>query len=154
MIGGWALWIVLPIYVYETTGSTLATSGVIAALVTPGVLLGSVAGVYVDRWNRKTTLVAGNLLLGAATLPLVLVAAESRLWLVYPIGFVRETIEQFTGSAENAFLPRLVAPDDLVAANSLNALNNNLARLIGPAVGGALYAASGLTGAVVADAAS
>ena len=154
MLGGWALWIVLPIYVYERTGSALATSGVVVALVLPGVLLGSVAGVFVDRWNRKTTLVVGNVLLGAATLPLVAVGGESSLWLVYPIVFVSETIEAFTGPAENAFLPRLVPAEDLVAANSLNALNNSLARLLGPALGGLLYATTGLTGVVVADAMS
>jgi predicted MFS family arabinose efflux permease len=151
MLGGWALWIVLPLYVYELTGSALATSGVVAALVAPGVLLGSVAGVFVDRWDRKTTLVVGNVLLAAATLPLFALDRESRLWIVYPLVFVSETIEQFTGPAENALLPRLVAPGDLVAANSLNALNNSLARLGGPALGGVLYAFAGLGGVVAAD---
>jgi len=153
MLGGWALWIALPLHVYQVSGSALATSGVVAALVVPGILLGSVAGVFVDRWNRKTTLVAGNVLLAAATLPLLAVG-ESRLWVVYPIVFLLEVIEQFTGPAENAFLPRLVPEADLLAANSLNALNNNLARLGGPALGGALYATAGLGGVVVVDAAS
>jgi len=151
MVGGWALWVVLPIYVYQLTGSALATSGVVGALVAPGVLLGSLAGVFVDRWNRKTTLVAGNVLLAIATVALIAVTDKSRLWLLYPVVFLSEAIEQFTGPAENAFLPRLVDADDLVAANSLNALNNSLARLGGPALGGALYATTGLAGVVVAD---
>ena len=153
MLGSWALWIALPLHVYQVSGSALATSGVVAALVAPGILLGSVAGVFVDRWNRKTTLVAGNVLLAAGTLPLLAVG-ESRLWLVYPSVFLLEVIEQFTGPAENALLPRLVREQDLLAANSLNALNNNLARLAGPALGGALYAVAGLEGVVVVDAAS
>ena len=151
MIGGWALWIALPLHVYQVSGSAFATSGVVVALVVPGIVLGSVAGVFVDRWNRRTTLVVGNLLLALATVPLLAVG-ESRLWLVYPAVFVLEVIEQFTGPAENAFLPRLVGEHDLVEANSLNALNNNLARLGGPALGGALYAAGGLGGVVIVDA--
>ena len=154
LLGSWALGIALPIHVYQLTHSAVSTAGVLAAYVVPGVLLGSVAGVYVDRWNRKTTLAASNLLLAAGTLPLVLVNSESRVWLVYPLLFLLSCIEQFTGPAENAFLPRLVEADDLVAANSLNALNNSLARLGGPALGGALYAATGITGVVLADAAS
>jgi MFS family permease len=154
MLGSWALWIALPIHVYQLTGSALATSGVIAAVVAPGVLIGSVAGVFVDRWNRKTTLVVGNLLLALATLPLVAARDESWLWIVYPTAFLLSTLEQFTDPAENAFLPRLVRAEDLVAANSLNALNNSLARLGGPALGGALYASLGLAGAVAADAVS
>jgi predicted MFS family arabinose efflux permease len=51
-------------------------------------------------------------------------------------------------------LPALVADDELVAANALNSLNNNLARLIGPALGGLLVATTGLGGVVVLDAAS
>jgi MFS family permease len=154
MIGSWALWIALPIHVYERTGSALATSGVVAAVVAPGVLLGSVAGVFVDRWNRKTTLVVANLLLAAAILPLLALAGGAAVWLVYPVVLVFSTIDQVTGPAENAFLPRLVTPHDLVAANSLNALNNTLARLIGPVVGGALAATAGIQGVVLVDAAT
>ncbi len=154
MLGGWAMWIALPLHVYELSGSTLATSGVVAALVAPGILFGSVAGVFVDRWNRKTTLVVGNVVLAGATLPLLLLTDESQLWVVYPLVFLLEVVEQFTGPAENAFLPRLVPAEELVAANSLNALNNNLARLGGPALGGALYAWMGLTGVVLANSVS
>lgn len=154
MLGGWAMWIALPLHVYQLSGSALATSGVVAALVAPGILFGSVAGVFVDRWNRKTTLVLGNLVLAGATLPLLLVQDESHLWIVYPLVFLLELVEQFTGPAENAFLPRLVPAEELVAANSLNALNNNLARLGGPALGGALYAWVGLTGVVLANSVS
>lgn len=154
MLGGWALWIALPLHVYQLSGSALATSGVVAALVAPGILFGAVAGVFVDRWNRKTTLVLGNLVLAAATLPLLTVVGESWLWVVYPTVFVLEVIEQFTGPAENAFLPRLVRDEDLIAANSLNALNNSLARLGGPALGGVLYATAGLTGVVLANSVS
>src|SRR5215217_1454678 len=154
MLGSWALWIALPIHVYQLSGSALATSGVVAAAVAPGVLIGSFAGVFVDRWNRKTTLVLGNVLLAAATVPLVVVREEAWLWLVYPLVFALSTVEQFTEPAENAFLPRLVDAEDLLAANSLNALNNSLARLGGPALGGALYAATGLIGVVAVDAAS
>jgi MFS family permease len=150
MLGSWALWIALPLHVYEASGSALATSGVVVALVVPGILLGSVAGVFVDRWNRKSVLVVGNLLLAAGTLPLLAVG-ESRLWLVYPLVFLLEVVEQFTGPAEHALLPRLVPAPDLLAANALNALNNNLARLGGPALGGVLYAASGLGAVVLVD---
>ena len=152
MIGSWALWIALPIHVYEQTGSALATSGVVAAVVAPGVLFGSFAGVFVDRWDRKSTLVLTNLVQVAVTLALLGAVEESRLWLVYPVIAVSAVVSQFMLPAENAFLPRLVAERDLMAANSLNAFNNNLARLAGPAAGGGLVAAFGLTGVVLVDA--
>ena len=76
LLGSWALGIALPIHVYRLTHSALATSGVVAAYVAPGVVLGSIAGVYVDRWNRKTTMIVTNLLLGLGSLPLLVVTDE------------------------------------------------------------------------------
>jgi predicted MFS family arabinose efflux permease len=57
-------------------------------------------------------------------------------------------------SAENALLPRLVSEDHLLTANALNSLNDNLARVIGPAIGGVILAQSNLAAAVLVDAVS
>lgn len=61
---------------------------------------------------------------------------------------------QFFVPAENALLPQLASEDRLLAANSLNSLNNNLARLLGPPIGGLLAEMAGLWGVVIVDAAS
>lgn len=71
--GDWVLYAALPFFVYERTGSTVATAGMIVASLTPAVLLGSFAGVFVDRWNRKRVLVATNLMQAAVVSSLVLV---------------------------------------------------------------------------------
>ena len=67
---------------------------------------------------------------------------------------MQSALSQFFMPAENALLPSLVAADQLPVANSLNALNNNIARLAGPAIGGLLAAAIGLSGIVLVDALS
>ena len=115
-------------------GSALATSGVVAALVAPGILFGSVAGVFRrplepedDARPRQHRARGRNACLFSS------VQDESWLWVVYPKRFpCWRWWSSSTGPAENAFLPRLVPAEELVAANSLNALNNNLARLGGP----------------------
>jgi MFS family permease len=61
---------------------------------------------------------------------------------------------QFFSPAEKALLPRLVAEKHLVTANSLSALNVSLGMLIGPAIGGALMALTGLISVVLFDSAS
>jgi len=152
--GDWVLLIGLPIYVYILTRSLLATSITFAAGIIPQIVLGSVAGVFVDRWNRKRTLVIANLLLAAALLPLALVRTPDHVWIVYVVIFTETCFEQFTVPAQNALLPRLVTEEQLVPANALNALSSNLSRLVGPAVGGAVAGYFGLTGIVVVDAAS
>jgi MFS family permease len=134
--GDWVLRIALPIQVYALTGSTLATGGVVAANVGASFLVGAVAGVYVDRWDRRRTLVAGNLSLAAIVAPLALVTTADRVWIVYVVAFCQAIAVQFVSPAEAALLPRLVPSSLLPAANGLNALNNNLARLVGPVLGG------------------
>ena len=152
--GDFALIIALPLHAYALTGSAVATGGVFAASLLPRVLLGSIAGVFVDRWDRKRTMVAADLARAALLLPLLAVGSADLLWLLYLVRAVTGTIGLLFEPAESALLPRLVGEERLVSANALNALNNNLGRLVGPAVGGLLYAGGGLPAVVVVDAVS
>jgi MFS family permease len=154
LTGDWMLQIALPAYVFELTGSTLATGTMFIAATVPRIFLGSVAGVFVDRWDRQRTMVFINLALALILLPLLLVRSTEMLWLVYVVAFAQSAIAQFFRPAENALLPTLVGEEHLLAANSMNALNNNLARLLGPALGGVLALAVGLTGVALVDAAT
>jgi MFS family permease len=56
VIGDYFLFIALPFFVYERTGSALATWAMFAVQTLPRLLFGSVAGVFVDRWDRKKTM--------------------------------------------------------------------------------------------------
>jgi predicted MFS family arabinose efflux permease len=134
----------LPFYAYEQTGSAFASGAVLTALTLPGFLIGTVAGVFVDRWNRERTMVVANLLQVLVMLPLLLVRSGESLWLVYVVALVMASVSQFVSPAENALLPNLVGTDRLMVANSLNAFNDNLARIAGPALGGLVVAFGGL----------
>jgi predicted MFS family arabinose efflux permease len=154
MTGTWMLVAVLPFLVYQETGSVLASAALFFAWQLPGLLFGSLAGVFVDRWNRRRTMIAVNLLQAASVLPLLVFDLGGWLPIVYVVVFVDSALAQFFAPAENALLPRLVAPERLLMANTLNALNNNLARVVGPLSGGALAAAGGLPLVALADAVS
>ncbi len=154
MIGDWMLFIALPIYVYKLTGSALATSTMFIAEMIPSLLLGSVAGVFVDRWNRKRIMVITNLLLALGLLPLLLVHSTAWLWVVYVVAFVESVLTQFFTPAESALLPLLVSEEHLGPANSLNSLNKNIARLVGPPLGGIVAGLLGLPGITLMDAAT
>ncbi len=154
MIGDWMLFIALPIYVYKLTGSALATSTMFIAEMIPSLLLGSLAGVFVDRWNRKRIMVITNLLLALGLLPLLLVHSTAWLWVVYVVAFVESVLTQFFTPAESALLPLLVSEEHLGPANSLNSLNKNIARLVGPPLGGIVAGLLGLPGITLMDAAT
>ncbi|MFC7547200.1 MFS transporter [Plantactinospora sp. GCM10030261] len=154
MTGDWTLRVALPLAVLRLTGSPAAVSAVVLAGLAATLIIGPVAGGYVDRWDRRRVLVAVYALQVGALLPLLAVTSAGRVWIVVAVAFVETTLAQFSGPAENALLPRLVPVDQLAAANALNSANNWLARLAGPALGGLVAASAGLTGAVLLDAAS
>lgn len=154
MIGNWVLLAALPYYIYEQTGSALASSALLIAYVLPALLFGSMAGVFVDRWDRKRTMVVANLIQGTFTLLLLLVVSKDLLWIAYGVAFIQSTLSTFSGPAENALLPLLVGEEHLQSANAMNTLNDNLARLIGTPIGGALIGAFGLKSVVILDSVS
>jgi MFS family permease len=152
--GDWLLVVALPVVIYQMTGSTAATAAAVVSRILPRLFFGSVAGVFVDRWDRRRVMLVTNVLQGLSLLPLVLVRSADWLWLIYLSSFVRSSLVPFFNAAENALLPRLVGEKDLVPANALNGLNDNLARLAGPPLGGLAVAAWGLGGVALLDAAS
>lgn len=62
LIGDWVLLIALPFYVYALTGSVLATGAMFIAETLPRLVLGSLAGVFVDRWDRRWTMIVADVL--------------------------------------------------------------------------------------------
>jgi predicted MFS family arabinose efflux permease len=155
MIGDWVLFVGLPIEVYRRTGSTLATAGMVLASLVPSIVLGSIAGVFVDRWDRQRLMVVINILLAVSLLPLMTVDTLG-IWVAYAVLVAASSLAQLFEPAEVALLPNLLegGDGDLLVANSLNGMNRQLARIVGPAIGGVAVAAGGLTAVTVIDAIS
>jgi MFS family permease len=154
-LGDFVLFVGLPYEVYRLTGSTLATAGTALAFLVPNILLGSVAGVFVDRWDRRRLMLAVNLLQAAAILPLLLVGALG-LWVVYLVLAVESSLSQLVSPAQVALVPSLLigGEEDLLTANALTGVGQHLARLIGPAVGGLIVTAGGLAAVGAVDSVS
>jgi len=154
LTGDWVLTIGLIYRVYAVTGSTVASALTMASSFAPQVLLGAVAGVFADRWDRKRTMIVANLLLAAGLLPLLLVHGAGQVWIVFVVMFAEGAVKQFFSPAEQAMVPRLVPDDELLTANALNGQVSNASRLAGSAIGGILVAAGGLAAVTLTDAAS
>lgn len=154
LLGDWFLFIAVPFYIYQQTGSVLATSAMFAAETLPSLVFGSFAGVFVDRWDRKRALVAVNLLQTAVALTLLssyVLSVHLWIWVAYVVVFIQAVLRLFSEPAENSWMPRLVGEEHLVPANSLIALNDNIARLVGAPLGGAVLGFMGLSTVVVVD---
>jgi Na+/melibiose symporter-like transporter len=151
MSGDWILTIGLIYRVYAVTGSTVASALTMASAFAPQLLLGAVAGVFADRWDRKRTMITANLLLAAGLLPLLLVDGAGRVWIVFAVMFWEGCVQQFFSPAEQAMVPRLVPEGELLTANAVNGQVANVSRLAGSAVGGVLAAAGGIVVVTLAD---
>ena len=152
--GDWFLLVGLPVWVFQLTGSSLVTATVFLVGLLPGLVVGPLAGVLVDRWDRRRTLVAVSLAQAAFLLPLLAVDGRDRLWVVYLVMAVEAALGQLNDPARNALVPSLVPREDLVGANALIGLTSNLARLTGSPLGGVLVDLAGLPGLVIGDAVS
>ena len=152
--GDWLLLVGLPVWVLQVTGSSLVTATVFLVGLLPGLVVGPLAGVLVDRWDHRRTLVAVSLAQAAFLLPLLAVDGRDRLWVVYLVMAAEATLAQLNDPARNALVPTLIPGHDLVGANALIGLNANLARLAGSPLGGILVELSGLPGLVIGDAVS
>lgn len=151
MFGDWLLFIALPFYIYDLTGSTLATGAMFIAETLPILLFGSIGGVFADRWDRKKTMIVADLLRAALLLLLLAVRSPEWLWAIYLVVFVQSSVGQFFNPAKGALIPQLVDESQLMPANSLNSLGVELTRLIGAPLGGALMALLGLPSVVILD---
>ena len=145
LTGDWLLAIGLSYAVYDLTGSTMASAGVFLTALLPQVLVGLVAGVLVDRWDRRRTMLVANLRARGRAAPAAArgrsrarSGSSTRCWCS------RRWSRRSSLPAEQAMLPRVVDESDsaeLVTANALNGQARNLARLVGGALGGVLAAA-------------
>jgi Na+/melibiose symporter-like transporter len=154
LTGDWVLSVGLTYLVYRLTGSTLASGIMLLAWWLPQILLGSLAGVLADRWDRGLTMVLADLLLAAGLLPLLLVHAPGQVWVVYLVAFWEGAVEQFFTPAQAASVPHLVDADELTAANGAYGQAQSVARLAGSAIGGVIAAYGGLTAVALSDAAT
>jgi len=154
LTGDYVLIVALPFYTYQLTGSVLATGVMFLVQALPGLFLGSLAGVFVDRWDRRWTMIASDLLRAGVLLFLLLVRSRDLVWIIYAVAFTEQLISLFFIPAKGAIIPNLVEERHLMAANSLNSTSDAITRLVGPPLGGALLALLGLSSTVFIDSAS
>ena len=156
LLGNWILLVALPFYIYQRTGSVLATGATFIVETIPALVLGSLAGVFADRWDRRRTLIVTNVLQAFFLLPLLGLQSHTvGLWIVYVVALIQSIISQLAYPAFSGLLPNLLAEaDQLTAANGAMSVAAELTRLIGPALGGALLGLLGLTAVVLADSVS
>lgn len=146
-IGDWLYLVALLVVVFQRSESMALLGVVGAARVVPYVVLSVPAGIIVDRYDRRLILIVTDIARGAVMLVLaVLVTIEAPLAFIVAMTLLAASFSTFFGPAIGAFLPTLARDEsELGPANSAWASLDNLGFVIGPALGGLLIAAGGLT---------
>jgi MFS transporter, DHA3 family, macrolide efflux protein len=142
-IGDGITLLLLLLVINELTGSTAALALMAIAEAVPQFTVGLVAGVYVDRWNRRSVMLGADVLRAGIVLTFALVSAVGVVPLLYVLGFVQSSISTFFRPARGALLPRIVPADGLPAANSLAQASQVLGGVIGAGIAGLIFSAFG-----------
>jgi MFS family permease len=143
--------IAMAMMVYAITGSMLQMGLMLGITFLPAAIFGVFAGVYVDRWDHRTTMLWADVARGLLVLAIPFVVPFGLYW-AYLIAFLVATIALFFLPAKRAVIPDIVPAEHLMAANSLDNASESVAELVGLALGGVLMTLLQYRGAFIADA--
>ncbi|MFH1754616.1 MAG: MFS transporter [Candidatus Latescibacterota bacterium] len=137
--------------IYQMTGRALDMGILMIVQAVPAILIGPLAGVYIDRAHKKRVLIGAALVQGFLVL---LIPFTSTVWQVYLIAAAQALTRQVFSPARLAILPELVAQEDIPRANALNTISLNILLIAGPAAGGVIVGFFGTSPAFFIDAAT
>jgi len=137
----------------RTPGSAIELAKLLSFTIIPVFIVGPIAGVYVDRWDRRRTLFICDFLRGllVLTIPLVLIARGSMVP-IYIVVFLAFCLSRFYVPAKMSIIPDLVEGKDLLMANSLVTTTGMIAFTLGCALGGFIVERFGAKGGFICDA--
>jgi len=154
-LGSWLLTLAIPTHIFLVTGSLRAAGQTIAAEYLPLLLLGPVAGVFADRWDRRRLMIGTNLFCAGAVAVMLLGLAPGRYGVLYAALAAENAGLVLYAPAWQARTPAVVGTGSLLSsANALNAASGGVVRLAGGPLGGILLVLIGARWLIVADAAS
>jgi len=141
------------ILVYRQTGSALSVGLMLMATALPSIVVGLVAGVFVDRYDRKRIMIAADVLRALIVFVIPFLVPVNILWLYFGIMLI-SAIGQFYDPAHESILPEVASEEELAAANSLMAISSFGSTAIGFAASGLIASRMPIEWAFYLDAAS
>ncbi len=146
----------LSIWVFQKTNSATALGGMATAFTIPYLLLTPIAGVLVDRYNRKLMMMVSDLAAGLGTITILILFATGKLqvWHFYIINAVIAMGGAFQWPAYSAAITTMVPKEQYGRANGLVSLVQTGPGVVSPLLAGALLPTIGLQGILLIDVAA
>ena len=136
------------LYALEVSGSAFVVASMLFARTVPTVLLGGVAGVVAERFERRTLLSLGlaSMCLNAAVLAAFSLAGALSIWHIAAGASLNGVFWCMEYSVRRTLVADIAGVERMGNASAIDSATLHLTRLVGPLAGGALFAALGLTG--------
>ncbi|UNU27132.1 MFS transporter [Microcoleus vaginatus] len=153
MIGSAMSAFALTIWIWESTSQVTALALLMFFTQLPRILLAPVAGILVDRWNRKFLMGSGDAVSALLTLTILLlyISQNLQIWHIYVAAAVNGVFDQIQQLAYSAAIATMMPEKHYSRASSLSFLASYGASIIAPTLAGILYSVIGLSGIFTID---
>lgn len=143
-------------WIFQQTGEATALTLALFFFMGPSILFSPFAGTIIDRSNRKTVMIASDLLAGVATIFLLAMLATGhlQLWHIYASSLVAGLANSFQFPAYAAAITLMLPKAQYARANGMIALAQSASNILAPAFAGGLLATAGLAGIMAIDVAT
>src|SRR5437763_4994770 len=140
-MGDWAYGVAYVVYVYSQTHSPASVPAATLARVVPRFAMAPYAGVVAEKYERIRLLVTADLIRCVQlALLAVVMAVHAPILVILAIAFTIQCVSTVYEPATMAMLPQLLGEDDLAAGNAMTETINNIAIVVGPAIGAVVLA--------------
>lgn len=140
LIGTWMTGFGLDIRVFQQTGSATQFALLTLTVTVPSILISPLAGILVDRWNRRWTMIMAQFFTGICTLSLfaLLTIGQLELWHIYLRNILISIFGAFYSPAYKASITSLVPQEDLARASGMVQLALGIQQIVSPLIAGVL----------------
>src|SRR5262249_2136604 len=138
----------------DVTGSATAVAWMMIVQFLPVALIGPLAGVVVDRVDRRRLMIVTDLLRGVLILALLAIHRADQVWIAYVVMAVIVGAQAFFEPARTATIPNVTSADELLPANALSSATWSGMLALGASIGGIVTAVAGRNVAFAINAAS
>jgi len=143
-----AIFAVFSVVTFQMHGTPVQVSMILVAFLTPFAFVSPLAGVYVDKWNVKATMIASDAIRGVLIVSLLFVRD---LYAIYAIFFALSTVSSFFMPAQSVAVRALAPAEGLMAVNALMSQAIQVSQIVAPSIAGLLVQFVGANSCFVFD---
>jgi MFS family permease len=124
----------------DLTHSGMVVTGVLLSRAVPAVTIGPLAGVLLDRFDRKRIMMASDILRAFVALGFILAITSHRIWVLYAFSALLMAASPFFTAGRSAILPTIASPEEIHTANSLTQTTQWMNLTVGTFLGATVVA--------------